>query len=402
MSTASCRPSVVLPRMAVSEAQAVLEGLARRVVVAKNHALEALRARQVVALEVRVEVGGVVEQELDRVVAAEREQAQRMPGARPIAREQLIVVVARRHAETRVVARQRGGEHLPDVAAPPGDRDRRVRAEGRREVDAAVEHADVDDARRALWLEGREPHVDHAAGGAAVTGREVARIKVDAREQRDRDHAAQAAEVVDERNLQALHEHPAVLRRRAANDQLAAGKAAARHAGEVLNDRDRISGDARGGIELRHVQRGARHLVSRSSCDLDRHGVELAERGLGVRCLMWRRLRLRRGTRAGLGRRGSWRLRFRCRSSGRGTTGGDDQRARRRAGAAIRSVTPAGHGPAPSRTRDSLQPTPPRSSRTTNTIAAVSGACSASEGSVQRFAVARSSGNTPSTNEVRS
>jgi hypothetical protein len=176
--------------------------------------------------------------------------------------EELIVVVdGGRHQVHRGVVGHHGVEDEVDVAAPAPEGEPALLAEGHLQEDAGVEQADVGVAAHLLRLQLLDLHVDDAARGPAVHRREVARIELDGVEEADGDHAAQAAEVVDEGDLGAVDEDAGVLGRRAAHDEQAVHRRA-RHAGEVLDHRQRIAAGARHLVDLLGGEHGAAHLLA--------------------------------------------------------------------------------------------------------------------------------------------
>src|SRR4051812_47116434 len=71
----------------------------------------------------------------------------------------------------------------------------------------------------AVCVGGTQAYVYDTAHHPPVAGAEISRIEVDVIEQLGRDCTAQAAEVIDQRDQIAVHEHGRVFRRRAAYDQ---------------------------------------------------------------------------------------------------------------------------------------------------------------------------------------
>ena len=164
---------------------------------------------------------------------------------RAIAGQQLVVVVARQlEPGDGSVAGNGSLDQVVDVAPPGRDRDGGLVAQGRFEVHARVEEIHVDVAARLLGLELLHAHVHDAARGVAVVGREVAWVELQVVDHADRQHAAQAAEVVHQRHLRAVEEELGVRRRGAAHDDLAREGLGSRHAGEVLEHSQGIAGGA--------------------------------------------------------------------------------------------------------------------------------------------------------------
>jgi len=157
--------------LTVREAQRVLQPVAGRVAIGEQPAPEpGVRAQQVPRGLLR-EVRRILEQQRQAIVGDQGHRAQVVGGREPVVRQQLRVVVdGRRHQTDGRVAGDGRGQDGVQVAAPRGDRDAAAVAQRRLQVEARVEHADVEVAADALGLELLEVDVDDAGGGAPVLG----------------------------------------------------------------------------------------------------------------------------------------------------------------------------------------------------------------------------------------
>ena len=104
-------------------------------------------------------------------------------------------------------------------------------------------------------------HVDDAGVGAPVLGREVARHELDVVDDPLGQHAAQTAEVIDQRHVDPVDEDLRVLGRRAAHDEQAAAGGRARHARQVLDHRQRIARGAGDPVDDVGAQHHVRHVL---------------------------------------------------------------------------------------------------------------------------------------------
>src|SRR5205814_318496 len=92
--------------------------------------------------------------------------------------------------------------------------------------------------------------VDDSADGATVAGAEAARVEVDLVDELGADDAGAAAEVEEQRHLNAVHEEERLAGVGSAHHELAAEERSAGDSGEVLDHADRVAERAGYALEL--------------------------------------------------------------------------------------------------------------------------------------------------------
>ena len=162
----------------------------------------------------------IAKQDRQLVAVAEHRKPDAVVRIRTPFENALVVPVDGRRGETHAgkVAQHRAKDRV-EPTATGGDRHRKIRKNGAFSESAHVERADgrhgvvPGRARRA------QTHIDDPSHAAAVLGREVAGVEVDAIQHLGGDHARESAEVVNDRQIGSVGKDLRVDRRRAAHDE---------------------------------------------------------------------------------------------------------------------------------------------------------------------------------------
>ena len=200
---------------------------------------------------------GVLRADLQGIVGGDRAPQVIVGGQE--GRRQLLVLAQRQRGAGLVVVVTRNGDEVPDVvrsdllgqpvevAVAPGDRQPQARGDGQRDEPGGVHGVGGDVAVHPVLGQRAQLDADQAAQAAPVVGAERARRQIDRADEIRVDRRAEAADVVQRRDLDAFDVDPGLPGRRAPDDQLAGAERRAGDAGQVLHHLERVAlgpGDA--------------------------------------------------------------------------------------------------------------------------------------------------------------